>query len=115
MRRKPDFTDEDVGIRTFHLRRRRAAEKALAKIRNGLGKDFYKLNNDEIGLLSWMLEEMWSAVGFYDWEELKFSLLKLEDVEKLIELASDIITQKKLGASASREALEIVRAAEENV
>lgn len=108
--RKPDFTDEDVGIQAFHIRRGQAVEKALAKIRQGLGKDFYKLSKDEIALLEWVLGEMWSLVGFYEWEELRFSLLSFEKVESIINCGKQVLSHEKLGADGFSEALEIIKA-----
>lgn len=109
MERKPDFTDEDVGVRAFHIRRENAAEKALEKIRMGLGNEFFKLRNDEIELLKWMLGEIWTMVGFYDWESLKFSVLKFEEIDRLLDLANEIISKKKLGTKAVTEAYEIIK------
>lgn len=109
--RKPDFTDEDVGIQAFHLRRGQAVEKAMSKIRQGLGNSFYKISKDELDTLEWFLGEIWSGVGFYEWENLRFSLLKYEDIEKLIEIAKEVMTHKKLGIHALSEGIELIREA----
>lgn len=109
--RKPDFTDEDVGIQAFHLRRGQAVEKAMAKIRQGLGNQFYKISKDELEILEWFLGEIWSGVGFYEWENLRFSLLNHEDITKLIEIAREVMSHKKLGIHALSEGIEIIREA----
>lgn len=103
MERKPDFTDEEVGIRSFHLRRAAAAEKALEKIRKGLGNQFLRLRNDEIETLLWALGEIWTLVGFYDWEEIRFSELKLEDVLKILDASKEVLAHKKTGTQAFSE------------
>ena len=113
MDRKPDFTDEDVGMQAFHLRRGQAVEKAIARIRQGLGNAFFKLSHDEVELLEWLLGEMWSMVGFFEWEELKFSLVTFEDVEKLLAEARKVMAHEKLGVEAFTDAIEIVRKAGE--
>ncbi|MCX7832202.1 MAG: hypothetical protein N2440_04815 [Actinobacteria bacterium] len=109
MDRKPDFTDEDVGIRAFHIRRENAAEKALEKIRLGLGRDYLKLRNDEVEVLKWILGEIWTMVGFYDWENLKFSVLTFQDVDKLIQLANEVLDKKRLGTQVVHEAYELIK------
>lgn len=111
MERKPDFTDEDVGIRAFHIRRENAAEKALEKIRAGLGRDFMKLRNDEVETLKWMLGEVWTMVGFYEWESLKFSVLSFEEVDRIIQLANEVLEKKRLGTQVVQEAYEIIKEA----
>ncbi len=111
MDRKPDFTDEDIGIRAFHIRREQAAEKALDKIRAGLGRDFLKLRNDEIEKLRWLLGEVWTMLGFYEWEELKFSILTFDDVDRLLNIADDILSRKVIGTKAVTEAYELIREA----
>lgn len=111
MERKPDFTDEDVGIRAFHIRRENAAEKALEKIRAGLGRDFLKFRSDELETLKWMLGEIWTMVGFYEWEHLMFSVLKFEEVDRLIQLANEVLEKKRLGTHAVTEAYELIKKA----
>lgn len=109
--RKPDFTDEDVGMQTFHVRRGQAVEKAMARLRQGLGRDYLKLSREEVELLEWLLGEMWSLVGFFEWESLRFSLLTFDEVERLIAEAKKVIAHEKLGLEAFTEALELVRSA----
>jgi hypothetical protein len=111
LERKPDFTDEDVGIRAFQIRKETATERALEKIRAGLGKEFLKLRNDEVETLKWMLGEIWAMVGFYDWENLKFSLLRFEDIDRIIQLANSVLQKNKLGTHAVTEAYELIKEA----
>lgn len=109
MERKPDFTDEDVGIRAFHVRRENAIERAIEKIRSGLGREFLKFRNDEVETLKWMLGEVWTLVGFYEWEDLKFSVLTFEEVDKLIQLAYEILEKKRMGTQVVQEAYELIK------
>jgi len=109
LNRKPDFTDEDVGIRAFQIRKENAAERALEKIRAGLGKEFLKLRNDEIEILKWMLGEIWAMIGFYEWENLRFSLLTFDEVDRIIQLANSILQKERLGTQAVTEAYELIK------
>ena len=36
--RHPDVTDEDIGIRAFKVKKAKAVERAIERIRHGLGE-----------------------------------------------------------------------------
>ncbi len=110
MERKPDITDEEVGMETFHLRKRKGVERAIEKIRNGLKKDFLKLSQDEIKILEWALGETWTLMGFYEWERIAFSTLSLEEVDKIISIAREIISHKKPGIRGLEEIHSLLKA-----
>lgn len=97
MERKPDLTDEDVGIRTFKLRKEKAVERAMEKIRRSLGRSFLQFTKDDIESLEWALGECWTMVGFYDWENVTFSSLKLEEIREIISITQDIFKHKIKG------------------
>ncbi len=97
MERKPDITDEEIGIQHFHLRKRRAVERAMEKIRHGLDKEYSKLSPEDIEILEWMLGETWSMMGFFEWERMPFSLLTPEEIKEIISIGKEVIAHKKKG------------------
>ncbi len=97
MERKPDLTDEDVGIQAFKLRREKAVERAMEKIRRGLGKSFFQFTREDVESLEWALGECWTMVGFYDWEKITFSSLKLEEIKEIISIVQAIVRHKTKG------------------
>jgi hypothetical protein len=92
--RKPDITDEDVGMRAFNLRKQQSVERAVEKIRHNLGRGWIRLAEEEIELLEWALGETWALMGFYEWNSLAFSSLDLEKIDEILAIAGQIISHK---------------------
>lgn len=115
MDRKPDITDEEVGIQHFHLRKRRATERAIEKVRHGLGKEYSKLSNKEVEILEWIFGETWSMMGFYEWEGIPFSLLSLEEIKKIVSIGKEVLSHKKKGVDGIEEVHQILTKAKEQI
>jgi hypothetical protein len=107
--RRPDINDEEIGIRTFKLRKERAAEIGMERVRYGLGGKWANFSAKDLEILEWTLGECWALMGFADWNRITFSALKAEDVEKIINTAKDIIAHKKRGYSGFEEIIRILR------
>ncbi len=97
MERKPDLTDEDVGIQAFKLRKEKAVERAMEKIRRSLGRSFLKFTREDVQNLEWGLGECWTMVGFYEWDSIAFSSLKLEEINQIISITQDIVKHRIKG------------------
>lgn len=93
--RKPDVTDEELGIRTFQLRKARAIERAMERLRQGLGSDWGQLSHAEIEALGWVLGELWAYVARAEWEDLHFSKLELRDLRAIIRGAREIANHSR--------------------
>lgn len=87
---RPDVTDEEIGIRTFQLRKARAIERAMERLRKGLGGDYAQLSHAEIEALGWAFGELWAYVSRAEWEDLHFSKLDLADARKILGFAKEI-------------------------
>lgn len=87
---RPDVTDEEIGMRTFQIRKSRAVERAMERMRQGLRAEWSLLSMAEIEAVQWVLGELWAYVARADWEDLHFSKLKMDDVRTLLEAAKEI-------------------------
>lgn len=103
-----DVNEEDIGIRTFELRKHRAAERSIERIRHHLGDEWDKLSSDEIDLLSWSVGEVWALMGYYQWERLQLSTVKLSDIRSMISIARDIVSHRKMGGQGFDEIKQIL-------
>jgi hypothetical protein len=81
---RPDLTDEDIGMRAFQLRKAKAVERAMERIRQGLKADWAMFTQRDLNDLNWILGELWAYEKRADWEDLHFSKLTAEDVQSLI-------------------------------
>lgn len=84
---RPDVRDEDIGMRAFQMRKAKAVERAMDRIRQGIRADWAMFTQRDLGDLDWMLGELWAYEKRADWDDLKFSKLRPEDVATIIEIA----------------------------
>lgn len=87
MNNKPDVRDEDIGMRAFQLRKAKAVERALERLRQGIRSDWGMFTQHDLGDLGWMIGELWAYEKRADWEELHFSKLTADEVTHIIEVA----------------------------
>ncbi len=97
MERRPDIDDEDIGIRTFQLKKEQAAERAIEKIRHHIKEDWKGIISDDIEILKWLLGEAWALMGFYEWSHIAFSKLSYEDIKNMISIGNEIISHNIKG------------------
>ena len=107
----PDVTDEDLGIRAFHVKKGKAVERAIERLRHGLGENWTELTDEEIEELEWVFGELWAYAARADWDELHFSKLTMRDVMKVLTLGSQMRRHARSGVDVLREVSGIVRAA----
>ena len=107
---KPDITDEEIGMRSFRLRRDRAVERAMERIRQALGAQWASLSMDEVQALEWMLGELWSHIARTEWEEIAFSRLRFSQAVQILEVTQEATSHKKTTGVAIDEVYEMVKA-----
>ena len=86
----PDVNDENLGIRAFQIKRAKAVERSMQLIRHGLQAQWGELNTDEIEELEWVLGELWAYVARAHWDDLRFGLLTMRDIIKILTLGSQM-------------------------
>ncbi|MDO8964698.1 MAG: hypothetical protein Q7W30_09440 [Coriobacteriia bacterium] len=107
---RPDVTDEEIGMRTFQIKKARAVERALERMRNGLKTDWAKFSEPEIETLQWILGEVWAYVARAEWEELHFSLLTLTDARKILNFAREITKHSRNSVDVLQDVYAVVAA-----
>jgi len=88
--RHPDVTDEDIGIRAFKVKKAKAVERAVQRLRQGLGEQWNHLNDSEIEELEWVLGELWAYVARAEWDQLAFGRLTMSEVIRVLTLGSEL-------------------------
>lgn len=94
-----NVTDEELGIKSFHLRRDRAVEQSIEKIRQKLGNDWQNLTFRDTQTLHWILGEIWSFIAHDNWDKILFSELEYNDLKKILKISEDIMSHKKIGGA----------------
>ncbi len=90
MNNRPDLTDEDIGMRAFQIRKAKAVERAIDRLRQGIRASWEMFTQRDLTDLSWMIGELWAYEKRADWEELHFSKLTPEDVFEIIAIAREL-------------------------
>ncbi len=85
-----DVTDEDIGIRAFQIKKEKAAERAIERLRHGLGQSWGSLTPEEVDELDWVFGELWAYVSRDKWDDLQFGHLDVTDVIKILTLGSQM-------------------------
>lgn len=94
---KPDITDEEIGIRSFQLRKGRAVERAMEKIRQKMARVWSEISPQDIELLQWALGETWALMGQYEWDRIYFSNMDMPTTVGIIDVAKEILSHHKVG------------------
>lgn len=108
--RHPDVSDEDLGIRAFHIKKAKAVERAIERLRQGMGPTWQNLNDSEIEELEWVLGELWSYTARAEWDDLRFGRLNMSDVINVLTLGSQLRRHARSGVEIMREIDAIIKA-----
>lgn len=81
---RPDVTDEDIGMRAFQLRKAKAVERAVERLRHALKNEWQSLSNHDVEELEWVLGELWAYIARDEWDNLHFGKLSLHDVRVIL-------------------------------
>jgi hypothetical protein len=92
---RPDVTDEEIGMRTFQLRKAQAVERATERLRQGLGTEWSKFTGPEIEAIGFVLGELWAYVAHAEWDDLKFSTLSITDTRRLLNFARELVNHSR--------------------
>jgi hypothetical protein len=95
MNNRPDVTDEEIGMRTFQIRKARAVERAMERMRQGLKTEWSLFSLEEVEALGWVLGELWAYVARTEWEDLHFSKLKSADIRDILGHAKEIANHER--------------------
>jgi hypothetical protein len=92
---RSEVTDEEIGMRTFQIRKARAVERAMERMRQGLKSEWSLFSLAEIEALGWVLGELWAYVARAEWEDLHFSKLKSADIRDILGHAREIANHER--------------------
>lgn len=87
---RPDISDEDIGMRAFQLRKEKAVERAVERLRAGLKDNWAMFSQRDLTDLNWIFGELWAYVSRTEWDDLHFSKIGADDVIAILELAREL-------------------------
>ena len=107
---RPDVTDEDIGMRTFQLRKAKAVERAVERMRQGLKQEWSGLTTHEIEEIEWMLGELWAYVARAEWDELRFGHLSMHDLRQILHHGRDLRKHTRNAVDILTDVADLVKA-----
>lgn len=87
---RPDIRDEDIGMRAFQIRKAKAVERAMDRLRQGIQASWAMFTQRDLADLGWIVGELWAYEKRADWEELHFSKLTPEDVVEIVGISRQL-------------------------
>jgi hypothetical protein len=90
----PGVTNDERGRRIFQIRKERAVETAVAKIRQHLGSDWTTFSQQDIQTLNYILGEGWVSIERSVWEQSAFTRLTRNDLENIIRIGNEVKSKK---------------------
>lgn len=102
-----EVTSDELGRKVFQIRKERAVEETLDKIRHSLGNAWVAIPHGDREILQDLLGEAWIAIGRAEWGSYAFSRLKADDLDRLIGIGR-AWEQKGVEASAAVEEVRTV-------
>lgn len=104
----PDVSDEEIGMRTFQLRKAQAVERANERLRQGLGREWSKFTAPEIEALGYVLGELWAYVAHSEWDELRFSTLGITDVRRILNHSRELVNHQRNSVDVLRDVYALI-------
>lgn len=108
MNQHRDVTDEDIGMRAFQIRKAKAVERAVERIRYAVKKDWPSLSDHEIEELEWLLGELWAYVARDEWENMRFGRLNIGDLREMIAKGREMRAHTRNGVEVLHEVREMI-------
>jgi hypothetical protein len=100
---RPDVSDEEIGMRTFQIRKAQAVERASERLRRGLGTEWGHFTGPEIEAIGYALGELWAYIAHSEWDELHFSTLSITDVRRILNFARELVNHTRNSVDVLRD------------
>lgn len=100
---RPEVSDEEIGMRTFQIRKAQAVERATERLRQGLKSEWAKFTAPEIEAIGYALGELWAYIAHSEWEELHFSTLSITDVRRILNSARELVNHSRNSVDVLRD------------
>lgn len=80
----PDVTQAEVGRRLYHVHREKTVERAMKLMQQGIGSEWKSFSEDDINLLSHLLQCTWNVIDQGVWDKITFASVKTGDVRQIL-------------------------------
>lgn len=88
--RRPSVTNEDIGMRAFQIRKAKAVERAMERVRHSRKKEWHLITSAQVEEIEWVLGELWAYVARDEWNDLRFGYLTMSDLHEILGLGREL-------------------------
>jgi hypothetical protein len=86
----PDVTQAEIGRRMYHVHREKRVEQTIKLMQQGIGPDWRSLSEDEIHLLSHLLQCTWNRIDQKEWDKIPFGKVRMDMIRKILSYSEGI-------------------------
>lgn len=109
MNQRRDVTDEDIGMRAFQLRKAKAVERAVERLRYSLKDEWPSFTDHEIEELEWLLGELWAYVARDSWEHMRFGRISSSEIRQMISMGREMRSHTRSGVDVLQEVGDMIQ------
>jgi hypothetical protein len=80
----PDVTQAEIGRRLYHVHRGKTVERSMKLMQQGIGAEWKLLSEEDINILSHLLQCTWNVIDQGIWDKIPFASVKMGDVRKIL-------------------------------
>jgi len=88
--RRHGVTNEDIGMRAFQIRKAKAVERAMDRIRHSHKNEWHSMTSSQVEEIEWVLGELWAYVARDEWNDLRFGHLDIPDLHEILKLGREL-------------------------
>lgn len=101
----PEATQTEVGRRLYHVHREKRVEHAIRLIQQGMGKEWRSFSEEDVRILSHLLQCTWNVIAQDRWGEIPFGNLTADQVRQILSYGEGV----RPGRNPSPESVETIR------
>ncbi|HVP96442.1 hypothetical protein [Methanoregula sp.] len=80
----PEATQAEVGRRLYHVHREKRVEHAIKLMQQGTGREWKSFSEDDVRLLSHLLQCTWNVIDQDRWEKIPFGSITAGQVRQIL-------------------------------
>jgi hypothetical protein len=80
----PEATQAEVGRRLYHVHREKRVEHAIKLMQQGTGTEWKSFSEEEVRLLSHLLQCTWNVIDQDRWENIPFGSITTGQVRQIL-------------------------------
>ncbi|MGA2105153.1 MAG: hypothetical protein ABSG06_07145 [Methanoregula sp.] len=80
----PEATQAEVGRRLYHVHREKKVERAMKQMQQGKGSDWKLFSEEEILLLSHLMQCTWNVIDQDLWDKIPFSSITISEIRQIL-------------------------------